>query len=71
MAELSNILCYSHQQFILISAGLQIGISAYNKMRLTGGLNLTEKNGIYLDNELKEKILSFEKEANINYERFR
>ena len=54
-----------------VEAGLQIGISAYNKLRLTGGLNLTEKNGVYLDDELKEKILSFEKEANINYERFR
>ena len=55
----------------LISAGIQFGIRAYNIMRLTGGLNLTEKNGIYLDDELKEKILRFEKEANINYERFR
>jgi len=54
-----------------IAAGINIGLSLYNKLRLTGGLNLTDKDRIYVNEELEEKILNFEKNANINYERFR
>ena len=51
--------------------GINIGVSAYNKLILTGGLNLTDEDKIFINKDLEKKVLDFEKSSNINYERFR
>ena len=48
-----------------------MGLSLYNKMRLTGGLNLTDRDQMFVNKELEQKILQMEKDSRINYERFR
>lgn len=48
-----------------------MGISLYNKLRLTGGLNLTDTDRLVVDEKLEKRISEFEKDSRINYERFR
>ena len=48
-----------------------MGISLYNKMRLTGGLNLTDADRLLVDEKLEKRISQFEKDSRVNYERFR
>ena len=57
--------------FSLISEGVPITISLYNKLRLSGALYLTDEDRIFIYNEMEKKIFHIEKDANINYERFR
>ena len=40
-------------------------------MRLTGGLHLTDEEKMYLDKDLENKIINFEKDSRIDYARFR
>ena len=57
--------------FFFISEGVPLTISLYNKLRLSGALYLTDEDRIFIDNEMEKKIFHIEKDANINYERFR
>ena len=59
------------QHIFLISEGIPLTISLYNKLRLSGALYLTDEDRIFIDNEMEKKIFHIEKDANINYERFR
>ena len=54
-----------------IAAGMTMGLSLYNKLRLTGGLNLTDADRLLVDEKLEKKISQFEKDSRVNYERFR
>ena len=54
-----------------ISDGFPLTISLYNKLRLTGGLHLTDNDRIFINNEMENKIFQIEKDSNLNYERFR
>ena len=48
-----------------------MGISLYNKLRLTGGLNLTDADRLLVDEKQEKRISQFEKDSRVNYERFR
>ena len=48
-----------------------MGLSLYNKLRLTGGLNLTDADRLFVDEKLEKSLLDFEKDSRVNYERFR
>ncbi len=48
-----------------------MGLSLYNKLRLTGGLNLTDADKLVVDDKLEKRISEFEKDSRVNYERFR
>ena len=50
---------------------MTMGLSLYNKLRLTGGLNLTDADRLLVDEKLEKKISQFEKDSRVNYERFR
>ena len=59
------------KHIFLFSEGVPLTISLYNKLRLSGALYLTDEDRIFIDNEMEKKIFHIEKDANINYERFR
>ena len=61
----------SYFYIISILDGINIGLSLYNKMRLTGGLHLTDEEKVYIDKDLENKIINFEKDSRIDYARFR
>ena len=54
-----------------IAAGMSMGLSLYNKLRLTGGLNLTDADRLLVDEKLEKTISEFEENSRVNYERFR
>ena len=54
-----------------IAGGISMGLSLYNKLRLTGGLNLTDADKLVVDDKLEKRISEFEKDSRVNYERFR
>ena len=67
--------CYIVQDHFLFNPfsadGVPLSISLYNKLRLTGGLYLTEEDRMFIDKNMEEKIFDLEKDACVNYERFR
>ena len=47
---------YSLSNVNYIAGGISMGISLYNKLRLTGGLNLTDADRLVVDEKLEKKI---------------